>query len=135
MLLALSNCVIGEYVTTVLCITPRLSSSVSWLQSQKSAEIPEVGVCALGLHRGSQHHAVHGHIHLPHGLVLHGDPFGPTDPPSTGPLISAPEEPRSWYHTASRCQKTYSPLHSSPLCRASLESQDCLAYLALMAKE
>ncbi|CAG14047.1 unnamed protein product, partial [Tetraodon nigroviridis] len=43
---------------------------VSWL----SPEIPGVRVCALGLHRGSQHHAVHGHIHLPHGFVLHGFP-------------------------------------------------------------
>ncbi len=33
--------------------------------------IPGVRVCALGLHRGSQHHAVHGHIHLPQGLDLH----------------------------------------------------------------
>lgn len=34
--------------------------------------IPGVRVCALGLHRGSQHHAVHGHIHLPQGLFHHG---------------------------------------------------------------
>ena len=36
-----------------------------------SSEIPGVRVCALGLHRGSQHHAVHGHIHLPQGLGRH----------------------------------------------------------------
>jgi len=35
-----------------------------------SSEIPDVRVCALGLHRGSRHHAVHGHIHLPQGLAL-----------------------------------------------------------------
>lgn len=39
--------------------------------------IPGVRVCALGLHRGSQHHAVHGHIHLPQGLFHLGCP-GPT---------------------------------------------------------
>ncbi len=37
---------------------------------------PEVSVCALGLHCGGQHHAVHGHIHLLHGLHQHEDhPF------------------------------------------------------------
>ena len=36
-----------------------------------------MGVCALGLHRGSQHHAVHGHIHLLQGLVLQSPPIGP----------------------------------------------------------
>ena len=42
-----------------------------------SSEIPGVRVCALGLHRGSQHHAVHGHIHLLQGLVLQSPPIGP----------------------------------------------------------
>lgn len=34
--------------------------------------LPSVRVCAFGLHRGSQHHAVHGHIHLPQGLCHRG---------------------------------------------------------------
>lgn len=36
------------------------------------APFPGVRVCAFGLHRGSQHHAVHGHIHLPQGLCHRG---------------------------------------------------------------
>ena len=40
-------------------------------------------VCAFGLHRGSQHHAVHGHIHLPQGLCHRG---------TTGAAATASEE-------------------------------------------
>lgn len=46
--------------------------SYCWLFLPGILMIPGVRVCALGLHRGSQHHAVHGHIHLPQGLFHHG---------------------------------------------------------------
>lgn len=58
--------IIHEVIITIIAVSlnpvpPSCPASV----------IPGVRVCALGLHRGSQHHAVHGHIHLPQGLGLH----------------------------------------------------------------
>lgn len=48
---------------------PRLGAG---LPPRAPAPFPGVRVCAFGLHRGSQHHAVHGHIHLPQGLCRRG---------------------------------------------------------------
>lgn len=129
-----------------------------WLGfTQRSSEIPDARVCALGLHRGSQHHAVHGHIHLPQGLAPQD--FSLSQKPGRTVtdgreicvvvLITHPSEQchlsfsyshfvlfhHPLFHFIYVCLFHFSPPSFIHLSRVTLASQGFLAFLVLMERE